>query len=67
MTAASFPWPSGEQYRLKTLDFPYTAGALVYVRDQDSGRVYLGADGLPRVQYWPSARDSASMVKVGVC
>ncbi|CAL8466534.1 g6070 [Coccomyxa elongata] len=63
LTAASFPWPSGEQYRLKTLDFPYTAGALVYVRDQDSGCVYKGADGQPRVQYWPSARDRASMVK----
>lgn len=64
LTAASFPWPSGAAYKRKALTFPYTAGALVYVRDKDSGEVYLGADGLPRMKYWPSAFDRASMIKV---
>ena len=39
-------------------------GALVYVRDKDSGEVYLGSDGLPRICYWPSEHDRASMMKV---
>ncbi len=64
LTAASFPWPSGAAYKLKALTFPYTAGALVYVRDKDSGEVYVGADGLPRIKYWPSAGDRESMMKV---
>jgi long-chain-alcohol oxidase len=46
-----------------TLSFPYTAGALVYVRDRGSGRVYLGADGLPRASYWLSDFDQQSMLK----
>ena len=49
---------------MRALQFPYTAGALVYARDKDSGEVYLGADGLPRIKYWPSAGDRASMMKV---
>ena len=39
-------------------------GALVYVRDKDSGTVYLGSDNLPRISYWPSKHDRASMMKV---
>ena len=67
LTAASFPWPSGAAYKLKALTFPYTAGALVYVRDREesAGLVYLGADGLPRIRYWPCSADQASMMKVG--
>ena len=65
LTAASFPWPSGPAYKMRALQFPYTAGALIYARDKDSGEVYLGADGLPRIKYWPSAGDQASMMKVG--
>lgn len=65
LTAASFPWPSGPAYKMRALQFPYTAGALIYARDKDSGEVYLGADGLPRIKYWPSAGDRASMMKVG--
>ncbi len=49
---------------MRALQFPYTAGALVYARDRDSGEVYLGADGLPRIKYWPSAGDRDSMMKV---
>ncbi len=64
LTAASFPWPSGPAYKMRALQFPYTAGALVYARDRDSGEVYLGADGLPRFKYWPSAGDRDSMMKV---
>ncbi|CAL5227030.1 g9925 [Coccomyxa viridis] len=63
LTAASFPWPSGPAYKMRALQFPYTAGALVYARDRDSGEVYLGADGLPRFKYWPSAGDRDSMMK----
>ena len=39
-------------------------GALVYVRDKDSGTVYLGSDNMPRISYWPSMHDTASMMKV---
>ena len=39
-------------------------GALVYVRDKDSGTVYLGSDDMPRISYWPSKHDRASMMKV---
>ena len=66
LTAASYPWPSGAEYKRKTLTFPYTSGALVYVRDKGAGRVYLGSDGLPRIRYWPCAHDRASMLKVGI-
>ena len=65
LTAASYPWPSGAAFKRMTLGFPYTAGALVYVRDRGSGRVYLGSDGLPRIRYWPCEFDRQSMLKVG--
>ena len=39
-------------------------GALVYVRDKGSGMVYLGSDALPRISYWLSEHDRASMIKV---
>ncbi len=42
---------------------PYTANMLVLTRDRGSGRVKIGADGLPRIHYWPCAGDRANMLK----
>jgi hypothetical protein len=65
LMAASSPWLGGSDYKRVCTWMPYVSTVLVLVRDKGSGRVTLGADGLPRLHYWPDAHDRASMIKVG--
>ena len=62
--AASMPWLSGLDYKRLCSWMPYVSVVLVLTRDKGSGRVTIGADGLPRVHYWPSKQDRQSMMNV---
>ncbi len=62
--AASMPWLNGLDYKRLCSWMPYVSVVLVLTRDKGSGRVTIGADGLPRVHYWPNKQDRASMMNV---
>ena len=62
--AASMPWLGGLDYKRLCSWMPYVSVVLVLTRDKGSGRVTIGADGLPRVHYWPNKQDRASMMDV---
>ena len=58
------PWLGGLDYKRLCSWMPYVSVVLVLTRDKGSGRVTIGADGLPRVHYWPNKQDRASMMNV---
>ena len=62
--AASMPWLSGLDFKRLCSWMPYVSVVLVLTRDKGSGRVTIGADGLPRVHYWPSKQDRNAMMNV---
>ena len=64
--AASMPWLSGLDFKRLCSWMPYVSVVLVLTRDKGSGRVTIGADGLPRVHYWPNKQDRNSMMNVSV-
>lgn len=61
---AAVPWLGGAAWQREGEDLPRSAAVLVLARDAGAGRVTLGADGLPRAEYWPGAADVASLLKV---
>ena len=63
VAAATATWLTGRDYKRLITWMPYTANMLVLTRDRGSGRVKIGADGLPRIHYWPCAGDRANMLK----
>jgi long-chain-alcohol oxidase len=64
VVGAAVPWAGGAAWQREGVDLPRSSGVLVIARDSGSGRITLGEDGLPRIEYWPSARDSANMLDV---
>jgi hypothetical protein len=51
-------------FRRRYSDLPWLAICCTYIRDREAGKIVLGADGLPRVHYWPSPHDQASILNV---
>jgi len=51
-------------FRRRYSELPWLAICCTYIRDREAGKIVLGADGLPRVHYWPSPHDQASILNV---
>lgn len=64
LMAAVAPWVDGSSWKLRLAAAGRSAPILVYVRDKDSGRITLDAEGQPCISYWPSKADADSMLKV---
>jgi len=63
MLGATCQWESGRAFKRTLLPAPDLALFLVFARDGGAGgRVRLGRDGRPAVDYWPRARDRRSML-----
>jgi long-chain-alcohol oxidase len=63
MLGATCQWESGRAFKRTLLPAPDLALFLVFARDGgQGGRVRLGRDGRPALDYWPRARDRRSML-----
>lgn len=64
LVGAAVPWVGAAAWQREGANLPRSGSVLMIARDAGSGRVTIGADGLPRADYWPAPRDINSLLSV---
>ena len=56
-------WRSGAEHKERMREAAHTASIGPFVRERDTGRIEVDANGQPVVDYWPSAYDLSHLVR----
>ncbi|MBZ0296810.1 MAG: GMC family oxidoreductase [Anaerolineae bacterium] len=58
LAAQAFPWHSGRQHKRNMQQLDHFGNIIILARDRDGGRIRLGRDGQPKIDYRLSLHDA---------